>query len=472
LQRRVVFNSFHFAAFLLVVLPLYFSLRLRGQNWLLLAASLYFYATWDWRFLGLLLFTAGLDYWWAISIEQSPDRQHARKFLIFSVVGNLAVLGFFKYFNFFIASFTAMLARLGLEASAVHLEIILPLGISFYTFQEMSYVIDVYRREIRAERSLPRFLLFVCFFPHMIAGPIQRADTLLEQINHPRERSKARVIDGLGLAARGLFKKVFIADNLATHVVNPIFDTSLGFTGTYILLGVYGFAFQIYCDFSGYSDIARGIARLMGFELMENFKLPYFAKSPSDFWQRWHVSLSTWLRDYLYIPLGGNRSGHTERNLMLTMLLGGLWHGAAWNFVLWGLYHGVLLVVHRLVVRLRPPSVPERASVSFFKIVGMFHLTCLGWLIFRVESLDQLWTMLGRLFGEWYVVDLELSKTTQLLFYAAPIVILELIQRSSKTARPFGSWPWPARGLVYGVAAVLLLVFGDVEGREFIYFQF
>src|SRR3972149_1993846 len=347
---RMLFNSSTFLIFFVVVYTLYLLLqkRLKAQNALLLVASYIFYASWDWRFLSLLLLSTTVDFFIAKAIGSTDDLTPAGKarrktLLACSILFNLGVLGFFKYFNFFSESFIGLLNLFSMKADLITLNIVLPLGISFYTFQEMGYTIDVYRKHMKPTHNPFNFALFVAFFPHLVAGPIQRAESLLLQLERPRRITIEQVNTGLFLILWGLFKKVVIADNVR-EVANLIFNNYTNYSGLDIVIGGLAFAVQIYGDFSGYSDIARGIARLMGFELMVNFRLPYFALNPTDFWQRWHISLSTWLRDYLYIPLGGNRKSNliTCRNLFLTMLLGGLWHGASWNFVIWGAYHGLI----------------------------------------------------------------------------------------------------------------------------------
>ena len=301
------------------------------------------------------------------------------------------MLGYFKYYNFFAESLQAALGRAGLSIPLGHLEVVLPIGISFYTFQSMSYVIDVYRREIKPTRNLVQFAVFVSFFPHLVAGPIMRPKTLLPQVASRRRFNLQQFYEGVYLIFWGLVEKVVVADNLAI-VVNDLFGRWEALDGGLALLAVYAFAFQIYGDFSGYTDMARGVAKCLGFELPLNFNLPYFATSPRDFWNRWHISLSQWLRDYLYIPLGGSRGGSllTYRNVMLTMILGGLWHGARWTFVCWGLYQGLLLVLHRLAApwleRIQPADPIDRACWTGLRIIVTFHLVCLGWLIFRADS--------------------------------------------------------------------------------------
>ncbi len=344
----MLFNSLEFVVFFAVVLALYSVLNHPRQNALLLVASYVFYGAWDYRFLLLLIGTTLVDYAVGLAIDRRSDPAARRRILMFSIVANLGVLGVFKYFNFFADSLVEFAGLFGLSVSPVTLNIVLPVGISFYTFQSMAYTIDVYRGHLKPCRSLPDFALYVTFFPQLVAGPIERATHLLPQIYARRVMTAEKIGSGLSLIALGFFKKVVMADNLAP-TVNEIFAKQGGYTAEEVLVGAIFFAFQIYGDFSGYTDIARGTSRVLGFELMDNFREPYFARSPSDFWQRWHISLSTWLRDYLYISLGGNRGGRltTYRNLILTMLLGGLWHGAAWNFVWWGLYHGTLLVGYR-----------------------------------------------------------------------------------------------------------------------------
>ena len=356
--------------------------RLRLQNRLLLVASYLFYGTWDWRFLSLIWISTIIDYFAASRIESSPVR--AKKlWLLLSMVVNLGLLGFFKYFGFFATGFQDMFATVGINLSLPALQIVLPVGISFYTFQTMSYTIDVYRGVTRPVRNFLDFALYVAFFPKLVAGPIERSSRLMPQILKPRQRNGSDFAEGLYLVILGMFKKVVIADNMAL-IANAVFNSSYQeLTGFECLIGVYAFAFQIYGDFSGYSAIARGVARWLGFDLMVNFRMPYFAISPKDFWSRWHISLSTWLRDYLYVPLGGNRGGKlfTYRNLMLTMLLGGLWHGAGWTFIAWGAMHGVMLVIFRELSR--HWNVDDASTRSFLANFAQgfvtFQLVCITW---------------------------------------------------------------------------------------------
>src|SRR5688500_14661869 len=348
----MVFNSLQFAWFFVVVYALYRVLPHRGQNWLLLVASYYFYAAWDYRFVTLLAASTLVDYSCGRALGAMRDERRRRIVMWLSIGFNLAMLGFFKYFNFFADNLQALFAAIGWQLDYVTIRILLPIGISFYTFVTMSYVIDVYRREIEPERNLVDFAVFVAYFPHLVAGPILRATALLPQIARPRRITAAQIREGLWLMAWGFFQKIFVADNLAP-IASHIFAPDTHTTGVNVLLGTYAFAFQIYGDFAGYSNIARGTSKLMGIDLSINFLYPYFVLSPRAFWRNWHISLSAWLRDYLYVPLGGSRGSElrTHRNLMITMMLGGLWHGAAWTFVLWGVYQGVVLVLGRWIER-------------------------------------------------------------------------------------------------------------------------
>ncbi len=384
----MVFNSLQFVWFFLAVYALYRALPHRAQNWLLLIASYYFYAAWDSRFVALLAASTLVDYSCGLALGRMTDQRRRRLVMWLSIGFNLTMLGFFKYFNFFADNLHALLAAIGWPLDFVTLRVLLPIGISFYTFVTMSYVIDVYRREIEPTRDLVDLAVFVAYFPHLVAGPILRATSLLPQIQRPRRITAAQVREGLWLIAWGFFQKIFVADNLAP-IASHVFALDAHLTGVNVLLGTYAFAFQIFGDFAGYSNIARGTSKLMGIELIENFRFPYLVLTPQAFWRHWHISLSTWLRDYLYRPLGGSRgtAWQTRRNLLITMLLGGLWHGAAWTFILWGLYQGLLLILYRPFERaFAGLSRPGR----FAAWLVMFHLTCYGWLIFRAPSLSKL----------------------------------------------------------------------------------
>jgi len=475
----VLFNTLDFWLFLVLVLAAYAVLARRGQNRMLLAASYFFYGCWDWRFLGLILLSTAIDWLVGLRIRGAASPRAARRWVALSAVSNLTILGFFKYFNFFVDTASGLLTRLGLPALATHLDIVLPVGISFYTFQSMSYAIDVYRGEVEPTRDLVDFALFVAFFPQLVAGPIMRARDLLPQIQADRRPTWDAVMSGFNLAMWGLFKKVVIADNLA-QIANPIFARQLGFQPGVLHLGALAFAFQIYCDFSGYTDIARGTARMMGFRLVDNFHHPYFASCITDFWRRWHISLSTWLRDYLYVSLGGNRRGRwrTYRNLMLTMLLGGLWHGAAWNFVIWGGYQGLLLIVERALGgrRLIAEPATRRSALQhglwLLRVLLTFHLVCLGWLYFRAESVGPLWNMTRRFIDPtgWLLMPHELALSA--LVWIVPLVAFEAIQFATRDEQAMLRWPAPVRGLAYLSASYVFILFGRFESNAFIYFQF
>ncbi|MEC4985962.1 MAG: MBOAT family O-acyltransferase, partial [Oscillatoria sp. PMC 1076.18] len=339
-------------------------------------------------------------------MSQTANLQRRKLLLTVSLLTNLSILGFFKYFNFFVDSLIQLFNWLGIAADPLTLNIILPVGISFYTFQTLSYTIDVYRGKLIPAKNLLDFAVYVAFFPQLVAGPIERAENFLPQVTHPRKLNLAQINAGLFLILWGYFKKVVIADNIGL-IANAVFNDYTDYQGIDVIIGILAFTVQIYGDFSGYSDIARGISKLMGFELMVNFKLPFFALNPSDFWARWHISLSTWLRDYLYIPLGGNRQGtfNTYRNLGITMLLGGLWHGAAWNFVIWGAYHGLILIIYRIVSRKREHLDPWSGKYSYpyilAKMLLMFILANLGWVIFRCVSLEQMGYILTHIGLSW-----------------------------------------------------------------------
>ncbi|MEO7272753.1 MAG: MBOAT family protein [Vicinamibacterales bacterium] len=473
----MVFNSLHFLWFFLVVYALYRVLPHRGQNWLLLIASYYFYAAWDWRFLGLLVASTVVDYSCGRLMQRSADPRRRGWLLGASLAFNLTLLGFFKYFNFFADNLHAVFGALGWQLDVVTLRVLLPVGISFYTFVTMSYVIDVYRREIPATRDLVDFAVFVAYFPHLVAGPILRASRLLPQIHGPRTITAAQLRDGAWLVAWGLFQKIFVADNLAP-IANAVFEPGTHQTGINVLLGVYAFAFQIYGDFAGYSNIARGVSKLMGIELLENFRFPYLVRSPQAFWRHWHISLSTWLRDYLYIPLGGNRGGAwlTNRNLLITMVLGGLWHGAAWTFILWGLFHGLLLIAYR---RLEPTRVAARwllGPSAAAHVVGwftMFHFTCLGWLIFRARSAEQLGTMLRSVVVDLAPASVNLAGLLiPLALYTTPLLLVHACEAYFDDVLVVRKLPIGVRYSVYAATFYLTLLFGNFGGSDFIYFQF
>ena len=483
----MAFNSWEFVLFFAVVYVGYLLLGdWRRQNAFLLVASYYFYAAWDWRFLFLLLISTLLDFVCAFQIDSTENPRRRRVFLIFSVVGNLTLLGFFKYFNFFLDSLRPLLANFGASPEQLHLHIVLPVGISFYTFQEMSYTIDVYRREIRATRSLRDFALFVAFFPHMVAGPIMRASLLLRQLLGPRRIGPHQLVTGTWLIFWGLWKKIVVADNMAL-IVDSVFAQSATAPWLTAYLGVLAFAAQIYADFSAYSDIARGLAQYMGIDLMRNFDLPYFASSPSDFWRRWHISLSSWLRDYLYISLGGSRGGawKTYRNLLVTMLLGGLWHGAAWNYVWWGAYHGILLIGHRwLTERAGARAEPLGGWRRVVNVLVMFQFTLLGWLLFRCtrrvaidggfrdDSFRQILEMLSSFRNGWGFDATGLQIFVTIALFTLPLLVIQWFQFRTNDQFFMLRLPAPVRVVLVSSLALVWLMCGIQTGDAFIYFQF
>ncbi len=470
----MLFNSFTFVIFFLITYSLYLVFRknLKLQNILILISSYIFYGFWDWRFLFLIALSTIIDFSIGQRLENTNDRKKRKQLLSVSIIANLSILGFFKYFNFFTHSFTQLLHIFGFNPDPITLNIILPVGISFYTFQTMSYTIDVYRKKLKATDKLLNFAVFVSFFPQLVAGPIERAINLLPQVAKKRVINKEMISAGVFLILWGFFKKVVIADNTAV-ITNSIFNNYSSFHDIDLLIGVLAFTFQIYGDFSGYSDIARGISKLMGFELMVNFRLPYFAINPSDFWNRWHISLSSWLRDYLYFPLGGNRNGmyKTYRNLFLTMLLGGLWHGAAWTFVIWGIYHGIILISYRLVEHKNLKSYSQNSRTSSaIMILIMFILTIFGWLIFRAESAEQIWYFISNFSFNFTSKSSDLLYS--LLFFITPLVIVQIFQHIKKDLLVILKMPDYLIAFFYAFLLIWITVYGTRESTEFIYFQF
>jgi len=471
------FNSWIFPLFFAACYAVYLALgarRYRVQNAWLLGASYLFYGYWNWKFLALLALSTAVDFHIGRALARTDDERRRKRLVTASVLVNLGVLGFFKYFNFFLESTASLLREMGLEASPQTLQILLPVGISFYTFQTLSYTIDVYRRRMEPTDDLLGFALFVSFFPQLVAGPIERAVRLLPQIQAPRVINAERAQAGVWLVAWGYFKKTVVADQ-AQVVAAPLFAADAStLSGLEPFTAVLAFTIHIYCDFSGYSDIARGLAKLMGFEFMLNFKLPYFATGPSDFWSRWHVSLSTWLRDYLYIPLGGNRATRfgTYRNMFLVMALGGLWHGAAWPYVLWGSYHGVLLVLERAWIDLRGID-PKRAlspAAEWGRIVLFWVPTLVGMAIVRCRSVDQFVGLMSN--QSFALTERAAEGLTHLAWCTWPLVIVQLAQHRTKDLLAPLRMPAPARGALLAALVLGMMLFGVREPTEFFYFQF
>jgi D-alanyl-lipoteichoic acid acyltransferase DltB (MBOAT superfamily) len=471
----MLFHSLSFGLFFAAVLAVAPALRPRAQNLFLLLASYLFYAAWDWRFLSLLWLSTGIDFAVGLGLGRARGARARKRLLVVSLVSQLGILAVFKYAGFFAESLAALLSPLGLELPPFALRVVLPVGISFYTFQTLSYTIDVYRGRMAPVSSLLDFALFVAFFPQLVAGPIERATHLLPQVRAPRRIRAAELGSGAWLALWGLFKKAVVADNLAP-LVDAVYAPGAAPTGPEVLLATYAFAFQIYCDFSGYTDIARGVARCLGFELMRNFDLPYLAASPREFWRRWHISLSTWLRDYLYIPLGGSRgsAARTQRNLALTMLLGGLWHGAAWTFVLWGAWHGALICAQRALAPMLARAPRDARASRAWRALGVlltFHLVCAGWLLFRAESLAHAGALAAAL-ASAPAAGLAGSWLLPLLALLLPLALIEGAQAKSGDPEVVLRWPLPLRTLVYAGVFAGLVLLGEDFGEPFLYFQF
>lgn len=475
------FNSFSFWIFIAIVLFVYFRLGHRLQNRFLLFASYFFYGCWDWRFLFLILFTTAFEFFVARAINRSTDHQFRKRWVSVSVCVELGLLGVFKYFGFFVEEMNQILEFLNLEQWQPGLQIILPVGISFYTFQALSYTIDVYRGRTEPCRHFLDFALYISFFPQLVAGPIERSHHLLPQVENVRSRlDEVRLREGLYLVLSGLFLKVVVADNMA-WLANDVFSRQPEtLNGLDVLVGGYAFSFQIYGDFAGYSAIAIGVSKWLGFNLMENFRRPYFAVNPRDFWSRWHISLSTWLRDYLYISLGGNRAGKiaTCRNLIITMLLGGLWHGAAWTFLIWGGIHGVWLTLHRILFERRAGEGKEKVKTigtSFRRlssIIGTFHLVCLTWVFFRAESMKDAWALLSRLGSAWELTPFVCTGFSLIAFFVGPWLLFEVWQERKHDSKIILTVPWPLRTVLYLYIVAMLIFFPAPAPVEFLYFQF
>jgi D-alanyl-lipoteichoic acid acyltransferase DltB (MBOAT superfamily) len=466
----LLFNSLLFGAFFAVVFALHWQLPRRARNTLLLVASQVFYGTWSWRLLTLLWLTAAIDYAAARILAADASPWIRRAALLASLGGNLAVLGFFKYYNFFVDSLELMLSPWSVDVARLHLDLVLPVGISFYTFRAMSYVIDVYRGQLPPIRSFLDYLLFVTFFPQLVAGPIERVAHLLPQIHGERRLTAEAVHEGVFLLVWGLFKKIVIADNLS-RIVDPVYAQSVAPAGPLVLVATYAFAFQLYADFSSYTDMARGMARLLGFDLMRNFDTPYFARDPQEFWRRWHMSLSTWLRDYLYVPLGGNRGGEPRvaLHLITTFVLAGLWHGAGANFLVWGLFHGVLVVGVRLYRRTRPV---REAALLWPGALLTFHLWTLSMVWFRSPTVVQSVSFLRAMALDWRWEPAVPPALVVLLLCALPLLAFDALWRRAGSEFFCLRWPIHWYTLAYVVLVHLMIVFGRSDGLEFIYFQF
>jgi len=468
------FDSSTYLVFLAITVLVYWRLRHRPQNIFLLAASYFFYGWWDWRFLGLMALSTVLDFVIAKKIAASENDRHRKLLLTVSLIFNFSILGFFKYFNFFVESFAKVAEAFGLHAVPTSFwSIILPPAISFYTFQEVAYICDVYKRKLPACQTLTDYALFVSLFPHLIAGPIQQPSHLLPQVQQPRQWNPGTAFDGILLIAEGLFRKIVIADNCAL-IANAAFAGNFGppsFAVT--MIGVYAFAFQIYGDFSGYSSIARGSAQLLGFHFMVNFRQPYLAQSLQDFWRRWHISLSSWLRDYLYISLGGNRKGtvRTYLNLLWTMLLGGLWHGANWTFVVWGFIHGAGLAIERFFVGGRNIADASTFIGRWVRRIVVFHIVCVSWIFFRAPSVSEALSQFAGL-TTWIWNPYLASASQFLAVYVVAMMVLDYFLERSKGEYLAAERSPHARVVVALACAGLIALFGATEANAFIYFQF
>ena len=474
----MLFNSWEFAVFFVGVLLLYRQLATRQQNVLLLVASYVFYGWWDWRFLSLIWISTIVDYLVARRLGESATTRR-RAVLMISIVTNLGLLGFFKYFNFFVDSAAVLIESVGLHANLPMLRVVLPVGISFYTFQTLGYTIDVYRGKAKPETDPITFATYVAYFPQLVAGPIERATHLLPQLRAPRVVDSDRLASGALLILIGLTRKVAIADPLA-GIVDRAFADPAVWGSADLVVAVAAFAVQIYCDFAGYSDIARGTSRMLGIELMQNFNHPYFATDITAFWHRWHISLSTWLRDYLYIPLGGNRGSRlfTYRNLMITMLLGGLWHGAAWTFVVWGGIHGVALVLHKMLTGTRPAQPPAeggaRAPSTAHRLLGWAICTIVvlfAWIFFRAQTFGGAYEMIV---GITSLRGGLPEAATTMTFFAllALLLLIDIPQYRRGTHTAMIEWHWIVRGLVYAAFILLIVLLTPEDDVPFIYFQF
>ncbi|MDA0731783.1 MAG: MBOAT family protein [Bacteroidetes bacterium] len=482
----MLFNSIDFALFLPVVFVLYwfvFKNSLKYQNLLVVAASYVFYGWWDWRFLGLIIFSTVLDFFIGKSLAKTTHELNRKLLLYTSVAVNLGFLGIFKYFDFFVSNFIDAFSLFGVELSAGSLNIILPVGISFYTFQTLSYSIDVYRRKLKHTDDFIAFSAFVCFFPQLVAGPIERATNLLPQFLKARKFNYDQAADGMRQILWGLFKKVVVADNCAVFV-NAIFDNPDPLSGSTLFMGAVLFAFQIYCDFSGYSDIAIGTSRLFNINLKQNFATPYFSRNIGEFWRRWHISLSTWFRDYLYIPLGGSQGGtwNKIRNVFLIFIVSGFWHGASWNFIVWGglnaLYFLPLLLTKNNRNHLN--TVAEGSLFPTYKeilSIGLtFFLTVIAWVFFRADTLTEAVHYLNLMFSSSFFTVPSFITPKAFMLYTYLLICLfiavEWVQRDKKFGLSIENLNRPFRWVIYTIVIGVIITFGQFGESEFIYFQF
>jgi alginate O-acetyltransferase complex protein AlgI len=483
----MLFNSLHFIIFLPIIFALYWfvvSKNIKAQNILLLISSYYFYSCWDWRFLFLLIFSTLLDFYTGHKIQTSSSRSLRKIWFSLSVGINLGFLGVFKYYNFFAESFGDAISLIGLNVNPWTLNVILPVGISFYTFHGLSYVIDIYNNRINAEKSFIDYAVFVSFFPLLVAGPIERATHLLPQIKSKRTFEYSRAVDGLRQILWGFFKKIVIADNCAVYA-DEIFNHSGDYSGSTLMLGAIFFTFQIYGDFSGYSDIALGTARLFGIELLRNFAFPYFSRDIAEFWRRWHISLSTWFRDYLYIPLGGSKGGifYKVRNTFIIFLVSGFWHGANWTFIAWGALNAFYFIPLLLSNRNRTnidivangKSLPSLND--FISILFTFFLTVFAWIFFRANNITHAISIIYKVFSTSFLSNpyfKDIDKSTPIFYLLIFFILIEWFGRNGQYA--LGNfclkWHRSLRWSFYAFIIFLLGIFMQTNEKAFIYFQF
>ena len=477
----MLFNSVNFLILLPVVFILYwfvFNKKYQDQNLLILTASFYFYACWNWKFLFLLIFSIGLDFLSGIMIERSGNKKEAKFWLLISIVINLGFLGFFKYYNFFIESFSELVAGFGFHVNVWLLKIVLPVGISFYTFHGLSYVIDIYKKRIAAERNFVDYAVFVSYFPLLVAGPIERATHLLPQIQKKRTFNYEQAADGMRQILWGFFKKMVIADNCAP-LVNEIFTHYQTESASSLVLGAILFAFQIYGDFSGYSDIALGVSRLFGIELLKNFAFPYFSRDIAEFWRRWHISLSSWFRDYLYIPLGGSKGGLMMkiRNTFIIFLVSGFWHGANWTFIIWGglnaLYFMPLMVLNKnrqnleiVAMNTLLPSLKE-----IFQILSTFLLTCFAWIFFRAGSVSQAVLYIKNIFSTT-IFSVPSHFPYKIIVLIGIMIVIEWLNRTRFHGLEIRRFNPLIRRIMYVSIVIIIFRYASFGNHEFIYFQF
>jgi alginate O-acetyltransferase complex protein AlgI len=480
----MLFCSQQFVLFFIAVFAVYWAMPWhRARVWLLLAASFYFYAKWNESLALLIAASTVADYFVARGMDRFTSPRARRTLLAFSLIGNLGLLAYFKYANFFLHSVEEALTLAGNAASLPVLQVILPVGISFYTFEAINYTVDVYRKKLPAERDLGHFMLFITFFPHLVAGPIVRARDFLPQVRRHKRWNWCRFQVGAGLIVLGLLKKMAVGDRMALFV-DPVFAQPALYGTKALWVATVAYAVQIYCDFSGYTDLALGTAHLLGYRLAVNFNMPYLAANISDFWRRWHISLSSWLRDYIYIPLGGSRGAasparqgrRTDRNLMITMALGGLWHGAAWTFVVWGVLHGVYLIVQRRFAlfagrRPRLDAVLQSQVGTALRISFTLLAVMLGWVLFRATDFTKALEVYTGLFTHQTGMASPMA-IASLIWLLAGVAIAHFCGATGLARRLDARLPASAVGVAYAAAVVVALVLAPDAGKVFIYFQF